>query len=345
MNTIRSINSIILLISIAFTSCNRNVENNSPTWSELPEVTTLNKLPQTDFALTLENPISENKNTIYAPAFLFAWDEVKEKLNATIIENDTNSLDFKLINRSISHLNTLAKNEYTASASIVYGIIRAKAFFNKTLPFEYKLQVLDNSIVFNSTKVAAFGMDYFDEKIIPLTEILYYKNDDHFILKLSPKDKQHEIILVKGIDTPKTFIQAITQTNQLIEEGKTEKEKENKARNYIIQRDDIFAIPTIKFNIETNFKNLERQNFLTNNKIKHSIEVAYQRTGFILNENGAVVESEATVAVDSASTIPTVSYPKKMIFDKPFYIFIKRTDNKNPYFAMKVSNTELLEKK
>ena len=109
--------------------------------------------------------------------------------------------------------------------------------------------------------------------------------------------------------------------------------------------EDIFAIPTVKFNIATNYKNIEGQSFSIGDNKKHSVEIAYQRTGFIFNENGAVVESEAVVAVDSASVAPIITHPKKMIFDKPFLIIIKRADKTNPYFVMKVANVELLTRK
>jgi hypothetical protein len=36
--------------------------------------------------------------------------------------------------------------------------------------------------------------------------------------------------------------------------------------------------------------------------------------------------------------------PKKMIFDKPFLILLKRTDAKNPYFGLWATNTELMTK-
>jgi hypothetical protein len=35
-------------------------------------------------------------------------------------------------------------------------------------------------------------------------------------------------------------------------------------------------------------------------------------------------------------------HPKNMVFDKPFFIIIKRLDKPNPYFMMKVENAKLL---
>ena len=34
--------------------------------------------------------------------------------------------------------------------------------------------------------------------------------------------------------------------------------------------------------------------------------------------------------------------PKKMIFDKPFFVMLRRTDATNPYFCLYVANPELL---
>jgi hypothetical protein len=346
MTTLRSIQTLFLLTAFfALTSCNFSNKKSEPVWSDLPEVTSLETLKQTDFVTTLENPISENKNIIYAPAFLYAWDKIKEELKLPIVLNDKNSADLNLLNKSISHQNSLTDKEYSATAEIVDGVIIARAFFNKTLPFETKLEVLVDPIIFGATKVSAFGMYYYNEDAIKFTQILYYKDDNNFILKLAPKDKQHEIILVKGVDKYQTLTEAIKITNDLVAQGKQEQTDKKLLWKYQIEHEDKFAIPSIKFNIATHYKNIQGQTFLTSDNKKHSVEEAYQRTGFILNENGAVVESEAVAALDSASTEPIITHPKKMIFDRPFLIIIKRADKTNPYFVMKVANAELLTRK
>ena len=346
MTTNRSIQTILFwTVFLALTSCKFGNKKSEPIWSDLPEVTSLDNLKQTDFVATLENPISENKNIIYAPAFLFAWEKIKEELKSPIIVGSTNSIDFNLLNKSISHRSSLTDNEYSATAEIVDGAIIAKAFFNKTLPFETKLQVLEDPINFDTTKVSAFGMYYYNEDAIKFTQILYYKDDNNFILKLVPKDNQHEIILVKGLDKYQTLKDAIKLTNELVAQGKKEQADSKLIWKYQIVHEDIFAIPAIKFNIATNYKNIEGQGFSTGDTKKHSVEEAYQRTGFIFNENGAVIESEAIVAVDSVGAEPIITHPKKLIFDRPFLIIIKRADKTNPYFVMKVANAELLTRK
>ena len=336
----RIIQSAIVLVLCIFTSCKNSNEHR---WGDLPQVTNVNNLQQTEFVPTIESPIVYNKNIIYAPAFLYAWDKVKQKLNAPIDLTNNNSNQFKLLNQSTSFKNTLTDDEYSAEAEIVDSFIIAKAFFNKTLPFPSKLQRIENPIQFNETKVLAFGMQSNDEETAKFTKILYYKDDDHFIIKLTPKDNEHEIQLIKGVTEVVNLSQAIEKTNSLIDLGNKEKSNPKVSWKYSLNDIDIFSIPTIKFNIESNYNEIEGQIFATNNK-KYHIETAYQRTGFILNENGAVVESEAYATTDSSAAEPIKILPKKMIFDKPFFIIIKRTKSNNPYFVMYVQNTELLTK-
>jgi hypothetical protein len=329
-----------IVTPLFLTSCNSSKEHK---WSELPEVINISKLRQTQFVPTLESPISEDKNVVYATAFLYAWAKVKEELKVPIALTDKNSNEFRLVNQSTSYTNTLADDEYSAEVETVGDIITARAFFNKTLPFPSKLQKLENPISFNNTNVSAFGIRSYDEEAAKFTEILYYKDDDNFILKLTPKDNEHQISLAKGIDKVANLMAAVDETNKLTITGSKERTSPKASWKYILNDIDIFSIPTIKFNIETNYSEIEGQIFTTNGK-PHHVEEAYQRTGFILNENGAVVESEAYTTTDSVATEPIKVLPKKMVFDKPFFVIIKRTKSDNPYFVMYVRNTELLTK-
>ncbi|NEU77405.1 hypothetical protein PI95_034315 [Hassallia byssoidea VB512170] len=329
-----------ILTLFFLTSC-KNLKEHE--WSALPEVTKISELQQTEFVPTLESPINGNKNVVYATAFLFAWDKVKQELKLPIALTDRNSDEFKLVNQSASYKNTMTDNEYSAEVETVDDVIIARAFFNKTLPFPSRLQKIEKPILFNNTNVLAFGIQSYDEEAAKFTEIVYYKNDDNFILKLTPKDKEHQILLAKGLDKVANLMAAVEQTKKLTNAGSKERTSPKVAWKYVLNDIDIFSIPTIKFNIEANYSDIEGQTFTTKGNLHH-VEVAYQRTGFILNENGAVVESEASFALDSASAEPVKIVPKKMLFDKPFFVIIKRANSNNPYFVMYVQNTELLTK-
>jgi len=310
-------------------------------WDQLPEVTNINSFKRTEFVPTLESSISDSNNIIYASALLYAWDKVKQKINSQILLSDSNSFDFKKLNQSASFQNTLKEDEYSAEAQVSDDMIIARAFFHKSLPFPSKLQKINTPIIFDKNKVKAFGMETFDEAAIEFSEILYYKDDDNFIFRLNPKDSSHEIILIKGIRNIVSFSDAIERIDSLIKSGNKEKTNSKESWKYSINETDVFAIPLIQFNIEKYYKTLEGQPFEVNNK-KLYIAAAYQRTGFILNENGAIVESEAIMSTDTSAIEPVKTHPKRMIFDKPFFIIVKRANSDNPYFMMKVENSELL---
>ncbi len=333
----------VLIIVVFISSC--GFEKSNSTWSELPEETELDNLRETGFVLTLESPIPENKNIIYAPAFLLAWDKVEEKMKSEANAGKSNSDEFNLLVASNSHKHALNETEYDVTARVTGDVIAVSAFFNKTLPFDSKLQPLDEPIGFRNVNVAAFGMSVFNSDFLAFTQIGYYKDDDHFVLKLYPKDKQHEIILSKGLNETKTLHEAVEEVSSLIRQKEKDLTEERNHWRYEISQEDIFAIPVIKFNISTHYKKLEGQTFFTKDGKSHYVESAYQRTGLILNENGAVVESQSYVTVDSSSGEPVARQPKKMIFDKPFLIIIKRVNTENPYFVMKVNNAELLTRK
>lgn len=309
----------------------------------LPEVVRLETLKQTMFAPTLENPVNGRKNAIYAPTLLFAWNKVEELLKSEIVLNASNSQDLQLLTKSISHEQSLNPEEYTIEVDPMADAIVAKAFFHKSLPFKIEFHTLQEPILFGKTQVAAFGLDWQDFDVIEATQILYYKDDNHLVLKLLPKDKQHEIILALGLDKFKSLKEAIELLNESIEKGKKEKADSKQAWKYVLNEEDRFAIPIVKFHIETKYKTLEGQSFSTKDGRPHIVHEAYQRTGFILDQNGAVLESEDYTSVDSLGA--ELPHPKKMIYNQPFLIVVKRADKVNPYFVMSVNNAELMVKK
>lgn len=334
--------SIALSTILLLLSCHPKNKDQKPLLGNLPAVIMLDSLQQTQFVVTLENPIDTTKNSIYAPAFLYVWDVIKKQLGSAVISDSSSSPAFRFLNQSTSYLNSLKSDEYTTEVAIVDGAITARAFFNKTLPFETKFDTILNGINFTGKPVAAFGMPYHDLSLLKSVQILYYNNDDEFVLKLIPKDTAHEIILAKGVNNYQTLKDATSLVNNLIAKGKKEQQHSNSGSKYSFMDKDMFAVPVIQFNIETHYKDLEGQRFVTGDKKNHIVGEAYQRTGFILNEAGAVAESETFATVDSITAEPV---PKKMIFNKPFLVIIKRADQPNPYFVMRVANTELLTRK
>lgn len=304
--------------------------------SKFPQVKKLSEYKETNFIPTLENQFSQKENAIYCVTLLYAWDEVRKVINEPL-NIDKNLKDLTLLNDSKSFQDVLNPDEYKIESEVNGDLIRAKAEFKKSLPFEEKLTPMPNKLKFMGKNVVAFGAYGRDKKAIQNIQILYYKDDNHFIIQLSPKDKEHKIILYK---TPEKY-QNMAEIVKVVEE-KTKLGEEETPLNWRYEWDDkdILIIPTMQFNIEHHYNSLEGKQFSTN-KRKLTIEKAWQRTAFILNENGAEIESESEVTVTDGAPSEKAK-PKNLIFDKTFFIMLKKKNSKNPYFGAWIANTELL---
>lgn len=210
------------------------------------------------------------------------------------------------------------------------------------MPFEFKLNSYDKKLVFDNTSVKSFGLSGYDEfEMINSVQIIYYKNDANFIIKLFPKDKNHEIILFKTEQKFKTMFEMNQEIEKLTDLAIIEKQS-NLYWKYEIKEEDKIIIPKFNFNIITNFTTLEG-NFFKGFENQYRIQSVTQRNAFILDESGAEIESEVEFAVDaSEEPINEKPKPKIMVFDKPFLILLKRTDSKNPYFGLWNVNSELM---
>lgn len=331
-------NAIILIIVLTtLFSC-----KNDRKFSEVKKVS---EYKNTQFIPTLEHKISNDKNSVYCATLLFAWDEIRKQINSPLTISDNYS-DLKMLDNSASFKNVLKSDEYNVSGEIDGDLIKARAEFNKSLPFELKLQSFTNKLTFDGQKVSSFGINGYDSyEQLNIVKIVYYKNDNNFIIKLIPKDKEHEIILFKTDQTFNSIAEMTTKIEKLTKIGKTEKNNEKISWKYSYKEEDIVIIPKFNFNIETNYTTLEGNKF-NSNKQAFQIERAWQRTAFILDESGAEIESEAEIAVACEAIEEEFEKPKpkRMIFDKSFLILLKRTENKNPYFGLWTTNTELMTK-
>jgi len=302
----------------------------------------LSEFKNTQFIPTLEHVISYDKNSVYCATFLFAWNEIRKQINSPLTIPDKYA-DLKLLNQSTSFFNVLKNDEYDVKVEMEGFKIKAKAEFNKSLPFELKLQSFKNKLSFDGQKVASFGVTGKDEpEQLKIVQIVYYKNNNNFIIKLLPKEKDHEIILFKTDQKFTTMAEMSSEIEKLTIIGKKERKNQKMSWKYKFNEEDLVVIPKFNFNIETHYSTLEGNNFSSETD-NYLVEKAWQRTAFILDESGAKVESEAFVVVDLIYIEENEKpKPKKMIFDKPFLILLKRTDAKNPYFGLWITNTELM---
>jgi hypothetical protein len=327
---------LLITVLMTFYACHKKQDASVEHSFSFSKVRSLKEYKMTDFVPTLENKLSKGKNSVYCITMLYAWDEIRRSLK-TPLHVDHSSRDLTLLNSSKSYMNVLNKNEYKTSVLIAGDRIKAKAEFNKSLPFENEFESNRDDLTFESMKVASFGTWDKDPKV----EILYYRSDSDFIIKLLPKDRNNEIILLKTSEKYSSMSQILSDIKRKIQTGQLERRNVELNWQYFLNKDDRVIIPKLNFHIVANYSKLEGAKFRSNSK-SYFIDEAVQRTAFRLDERGAIVESEARIVTLSMDKENLKHKPKLLIFDKPFFIMLKKKNVSNPYLGIWIANTELM---
>ena len=319
---------------ILTSSCQNNRKNG---FSELRE---LSDYKLTDFVPTLENPLIIGHNSVYCAALLYAWDEVRKSLNNSIIVDSTKS-DLFLLNQSTTFEDALDPNDYNSSVSTSNNRIKVSVNFKKSLQFVNDFDKNYDDFIFKNQAVKSFVSYGKNEQI----EILYYKNDFDFIIKIHTKAIDSEMILFKTTRKHQSLIQYVSGIDDMIRIGCIEKRDEHLKSNYILNKDDKVIIPELDFNIKTNYPRLEN-NTVYSNYGYFKLDKIDQKTALKLNEHGMELEGEYVVSISLLSLDEECPIKvKNLIFDKPFLIVLRKTRTINPYFCLWIDNTELMIKK
>lgn len=330
--------TLYLLIAtiLSFTSCKDK--------RAFPEVKNLDLFEKTDFLPTLENAITQDKNSIYSPSLLLAWEEA-QKIIPPPYQIDTSFHDLVLLNASQSHKKTLDIADYQVESKVEGNKVYLHSFFSRSINYLVPLFVFDRGMFFGDNNVKSFGLTGEDIAMRKSVEILYYENDSNFVIGLKTKEKEEIILSRLENQQGETLAQRLLQLNTYIEQGKIEKELPQNEWKYKIEEGDIVEIPMLKFNIEMEYKTMLKNTLWANGK-EYSIEKMAQRTAFLLDEVGAKVESESWLSLgETAPMPPEYEHPKHIIFNHPFLLILKKTEANNPYLVMLVNNSELMEQK
>ena len=201
---------------------------------------------------------------------------------------------------------------------------------NKTFDFINKFDELSNSS-FGDTKeqVKYFGINNkSDEKLNNNVEVIYFDySKEDYAVKLKTKSNE-EVILYK-CDTNKSFE---VLYNEILDNG-----KRFEGNSEFLEHDQIM-IPYIKLEALINYSEL------CNKVIKGTegefIKNAIENVKFSLNENGVNLKSESIIQTTMMSSYKDARY---FLFNDNFVLFLKECDKENPYFGIKIKDTEFLE--
>ncbi len=204
--------------------------------------------------------------------------------------------------------------------------IIAYAYFLKKV--EYVTPFVIDNVSFMSERVKGFRAKAQTQK--ENVEVLKYWDEDKFIIRLRLKDDSDELILAKGFDmsNPKGIVDEIRKYD---------------TQNLPTIRDnDLFEMPKLHLDYSRNYGEVIKKYLANKGFEDYSIEIMSEKIKFDMDEKGARVENEAVSQWKAYSS--SVPKGRHFIFDKPFWVVMKRKNSQNPYFILGVNNVELMEK-
>lgn len=174
-----------------------------------------------------------------------------------------------------------------------------------------------------------------DKKQRENVKILKYWNDDRFIISLQLKDDSDELYIAKGF-YDKTPDNLVKQLNQYANESMKTAE--------VMTSQDVFQMPLLAFDYHREFPEMIGQALANKDFEKYLISQMFENIKFKMDFKGARVENEAAVIATTTAFYEPPSERKQLILDKPFWVIMKRKGSLNPYFILKVENTEFMQK-
>jgi hypothetical protein len=324
-------------------------------------------MENTKITCHLNEKITKGENLIYCSTMQLAWNELCDFVGGDIVlpngETVTETAVKELNKRSFKKTD-LDPKCYIALAGLckngivdkIKGTLKqnfnemskcnfsnleptdiiAYAFLLKILEFEQKFEKIDY-FEFMGKPVEAFGIEEVkSEHLTKLThqvKILHYESPSEFTLSI--KTKQKEFITLARLQPGDTFKR--TLANLEIDEATD------------LRKNETLQIPKISFDLEHHFDELKGNEVLISKKPKNKetgyyIDEAVQFIKFDLDECGAKLRSEAMLTMRYAAMISREA-PRKFIFDEPFLIILRQTEDSPPYFAAWIENTEVLKER
>lgn len=328
-----------------------------------------NALARTVITPTLDAPLSGGTNVIWCGTMQLAWNEFLALAGEAVrMENQDPAVDS--LNRA-----TLAKSDLDPDTYVVAAapstdralrdlrarvnkafkgavtpelipdpaslppnafVLYAALFVN--LPFDKAFKRLEDPFLFGNEKVAAFGTKglfgdpHQENKIRAQVSLCDYRDADDFVVALSTKRTAHQLILAK---VPPSATLADT-ARSVLSRVPAQPAGSSSAYKHLV-------VPITDYDLSRSYPELVGRPLTVKNPLFHGMPIiaAVQSIRFKLDERGALLRSEA-LALAECKSASRNDEPPDLIFDKPFLVLLKLTTSDTPYFAMWVSNAEIL---
>jgi hypothetical protein len=332
-------------------------------------------LQQTVVVPTLDTPCPPGKNVIWCSSFQLAWNEVRDKVIRAPLEVVGAEEVAARLNAAKQSGSDLEPSSFYASGGWVEAGIREKiqkdmavkfpghvlpdfsrfdsgilaySYLAACVPFKCPFRQVDDGLVFHGsqgggTAVEAFGLSEIDEsryqKIREQVAVLYCRWSDapnsrhemvEYVLDLCRYSQPYEVV-VAMVEPKGSLAQILEHVRLQISESMR---RANSQGAQAFGRNDVLEVPEMVWRIDHRFSELIGRDVAN---VGMPIVEALQTTAFRLDCSGAMLRSEATLAVKSS--------PKYFLFDRPFLVYMQKRGAEQPFFVMWVDNAELLSRK
>lgn len=294
----------------------------------------LNKNHNVTFNPTYQSTLDEHTvNNLWIETLDLAWKDLEEKVGGRIELEENVDIANELNNSSFSK-EMLDENDYTINVTrTVTNGYNIETKLNKNLNFLYSFDNFNNDYNYTFGKDGNDYIKYFGinnaskEELNQNVEVLFYNGNNDFAVLLNTKEGD-KIILYRT-DENKSFNEYYEDIN-------------NKKGNYngstAFEENDELLVPYVNVNGTVAYNELADKIIKNTNGMY--ISNVIQDVNFNLNESGCNMKSHATMTTEYLSVGSRYFW-----FRDTFIIFMKEENSNMPYFALKVDNQDILEKK
>ena len=345
-----------------------------------PELKNAATLPSVHIVATLDEPVEKNRTAIYCGSFVAAWKEAERKFTkGPILLTDAPAMAGRLnrasdpakvipagalyvaagfgrddIRKTITdglkekfgqaEAPTILPAEIAPDDFIAYALLKVvfefkEPFWNNKYPMTFT--AADGK----QTGVSTFGLPSdaknragdLREQVAILTENVNEQTYrlESIAIELDRFNKTHQVIL--AMVTPEA---TLAKTIEKVEADIASAAKERGGKPApTLGMDRTLLVPDLKFHLRKRFTPLIGKFFKNPGLTDTYIADAIQDTEFILNRKGVKLRSEAMMWMRGGAMSP------RLVFDKPFLLYIKQRGTNEPYFAIWVSDAIFMTKK
>jgi hypothetical protein len=319
-------------------------------------------LKTTSVSAHLEAEIEQSHNILYCASFQLAYNTLKDDIikadirfpyalaiaerlnNATISADDISHTEYIAMvgtkNDDIENeINTALKSKFKASTPALTVPLNSTddlviyAHLFKNIKFNTRFEDLKDELIFRrglySSRVDSFGIQSFSSKHKEMgeqVEIIDFISSEDFIVRFKTDNIEEELVLAR-VEPMGTLMETINLVQNRIDTKIVQSLREG----------DSLMIPKFYINISHSYDELIGKRITNAGFNKFNFAHALQDTVFSMNPK-VVKASSGSRSRSSDSSVEG----RELLFNRPFLLYIKEKNAKEPYFALWVDNPEIL---